>query len=151
MLRIDQARAFPRALGVVLAVCFTIAGSGAVLAKSRVKKPIFEPSAASEQRAWQTPFAGATPPPVRFFTINAVLAKHDGLSRPRSGAVQLASADPSQGTRSNVVTDLPAAAAVAPQISEEPFGLFTFRAPEGLLWVKWRAVEARLRAEAKSV
>jgi predicted transglutaminase-like cysteine proteinase len=50
-----------------------------------------------------------------------------------------------------VVSDAPATRAVAPMTSEEPFGLFTFRAPEGLLWVKWRGVEARIRAEAKSV
>jgi predicted transglutaminase-like cysteine proteinase len=145
MLRIDQARAIPRALGFLLAVWFTAAGCGGVLAKSRIKKPV------SEQPTWETPYAGATPPPVRFFTINAVLAKHDGLARAQSSAVQVASADTSSGTKSDVISDLPAAPALAPMTSEEPFGLFTFRAPEGLLWLKWRGVEARMRAEAKSV
>jgi predicted transglutaminase-like cysteine proteinase len=145
MLRIEQARAIPRALGLLLVVSFTAAGSGGVLAKSRIQKAV------SEHLSWETPYAGATPPPVRFFTINAVLAKYDGLSRAKSGTVEVASADASSGTRSDVVGELPAAAAVAPMTSEEPFGLFTFRAPEGLLWVKWRGVEARMRDEAKSV
>ena len=145
MLRIDQARAFPRALGILLAVSFTAVGCGSVVAKSRVKKPVIEDS------GWQTPYAAPTPPPVRFFTINAVLAKHDGLSQAKSDAVQLASANASLGTRSDVASDLPASPAVAPLTSEEPFGLFTFRAPEGLLWVKWRGVEARMQAEAKSI
>jgi predicted transglutaminase-like cysteine proteinase len=145
MLRIDQAREIPRALGLLLVVSFTAAGMSGAQAKSRVKKP------ASEETSWQTPYAGATPPPVRFFTINAVLAKHDGLSRAKSGAMDVASADASIGTSSDVVSDAPASRAVAPMTSEEPFGLFTFRAPEGLLWVKWRGVEARLRAEARSI
>lgn len=33
-------------------------------------------------------------------------------------------------------------------ISAEPFGLFTFPAPEGLLWVKWRRVQQQIRGEA---
>jgi predicted transglutaminase-like cysteine proteinase len=145
MLRIDQARAIPRALGFMLVVSFTVAGSAGASAKSRVKKP------APEQPAFETPYAGATPPQVRFFTINAVLAKHDGLSRSKPDALQVASADASSGATSNVVSDLPPAAPFTPITSEEPFGLFTFRAPEGLLWEKWHGVEAKMRAEAKSV
>jgi predicted transglutaminase-like cysteine proteinase len=144
MLRIDQARAIPRALRLLLVVLLTAAGSGGVLAKSPIKKPV------SEQPSWETPYAGATPPPVRFFTINAVLAKHDGRSGPKTSALRVASADRSD-TTSDVVSDLTAAAAVAPMTSEEPFGLFTFRAPEGLLWTKWRGVETRMRTEARSV
>ena len=30
----------------------------------------------------------------------------------------------------------------------EPFGLSTFRAPEGLLWVKWRGIERQMQVEA---
>jgi predicted transglutaminase-like cysteine proteinase len=150
MLRIDRARAIPRALGLLLVVSFAAAGSGGALAKSRVKKPVSEQSA-SGQPAWQTPFAGATPPPVRSFTINAVLARHDGLSRAKSGGVQVASADPSREIKPDIASDLPPAAVAAPPTSDEPFGLFTFRAPEGVLWAKWRGVEARMRAETKSV
>jgi predicted transglutaminase-like cysteine proteinase len=145
MLRIDQARAIPRALGFMLVVSLTAVGCGGALAKSRIKKP------APEQPSWETTYAGATPPQVRFFTINAVLARHDGLSRSKSGAVQVASADASSPIGFNVVSDLPASVSVAPVTSEEPFGLFTFRAPEGLLWEKWSVVEAKMRAEAKLV
>jgi predicted transglutaminase-like cysteine proteinase len=35
--------------------------------------------------------------------------------------------------------------------SSEPFGLSTFRAPEGLLWVKWRDIERQLHAESKDI
>ena len=30
--------------------------------------------------------------------------------------------------------------------SDEPFGLFTFVAPDGLVWVKWRKVADDIRA-----
>lgn len=33
----------------------------------------------------------------------------------------------------------------------EPFGLFAFRAPEGILWQKWRALEAEFEAEQHAV
>jgi predicted transglutaminase-like cysteine proteinase len=145
MLRIEQARAFPRALGFMLAVSLTAAGCGGAWAKSRVRKSL------PEQPSWETPYVGATPPQVRFFTINAVLAKHDGLPGAKPGAVQLASADASLAAVTGVASDVPPAAPVAAVTSEEPFGLFTFRAPEGLVWQKWRGVEAKMRAEAKSV
>jgi hypothetical protein len=73
MLRIEQARAFPRALGFMLAVSLTAAGCGGAWAKSRVRKPVAEfqikdaPDAAPDNS-----FSGAMPPQVRFFTINAV-------------------------------------------------------------------------------
>jgi predicted transglutaminase-like cysteine proteinase len=35
--------------------------------------------------------------------------------------------------------------------STEPFGLSTFRAPEGLLWVKWRRAQEELQAESKEI
>src|SRR4051794_36020240 len=31
---------------------------------------------------------------------------------------------------------------------DEPFGLSSIRAPQGLLWVKWRRVQQQMRAEA---
>jgi predicted transglutaminase-like cysteine proteinase len=145
MLRIDRARALPCVLGIVVAVSLTAAGCGGAWAKSRVRKSL------PEQPSWETPYVGATPPQVRFFTINAVLAKHDGLPGAKPGAVQLASADASLAAVTGVASDVPPAAPVAAVTSEEPFGLFTFRAPEGLVWQKWRGVEAKMRAEAKSV
>ena len=35
----------------------------------------------------------------------------------------------------------------APPVGKEPFGLFTFRAPEGMLWRKWRGIEADMARE----
>ena len=57
-------------------------------------------------------------------------------------AIRLASLTPA-----NTATDAPPAIKEAPAIGLEPFGLFTFRAPEGLLWRKWRGVEAAMVKE----
>ena len=87
---------------------------------------------------------GSTRPPATFFSINAVLAKLDRQRGRGPGAVRLASLTPS-----NTATDAPPPPpkeAAAP-IGNEPFGLFTFRAPEGLLWQKWRGVEADMVKE----
>ncbi len=83
------------------------------------------------------------PAPARFFTINQVLAKRQQAS---SGlpATHLAAIDP------KIMSDASAAPA-SPARSDEPFGLFTFRAPDGLLWSKWRGVEADIRAEAPAL
>jgi predicted transglutaminase-like cysteine proteinase len=89
----------------------------------------------------------AVPPPTvapaRFFTINQVLAKLDGATPP-SGDVRLAARE-----EGGIATD--AAAPVAPAQGNEPFGLFTFRAPDGLLWAKWRGVEADLARDAETM
>jgi predicted transglutaminase-like cysteine proteinase len=145
MLRVDQARAFPRALGFVLAGVVTVSGCSAALAKSRAKK------SAVERPVVESTFAGVTASPVRFFTINQVLAKHAGEKSAKPGMIEVASLDATQGSNSRVVSDAPSPAAIVPVTSDEPFGLFTFRAPEGVLWAKWRGVEARMRADMKSV
>ncbi len=90
----------------------------------------------------------SVPPPVRFFTINSVLAKHDGLRRAASGPVEVASTD--AATRVGIGSDAPQGPAVAAP-SDEPFGLMTFRAPEGLLWIKWRGVQGAMASERMSV
>src|SRR5580693_9079307 len=91
MLRIDRARALPRALGFMLAVSLTAAGCGGALAKSRVKRPALEfQSGNIPGISPDTSFSAATPPPTRFFTINAVLAKHDRALRSQPDGVQLA-------------------------------------------------------------
>src|SRR5215471_1790887 len=86
---------------------------------------------------------------VRFFTINQVLAKRDGRQA-GDDSVRVAAVDPK-----DTATDAPNAArpkgAIGGAIGPEPFGLYTFRAPEGLLWVKWRGVEAEMDAEAKLI
>jgi predicted transglutaminase-like cysteine proteinase len=61
--------------------------------------------------------------------------------------VRLASATPT-----DVVSDAPDAA--APQSSldtSEPFGLFAFRAPQGVLWRKWRTLKTDISAELEQV
>ena len=85
---------------------------------------------------------GAARPPATFFSINAVLAKLDRQRGRGPGAIRLASLTPA-----NTATDAPPAIKEAPAIGLEPFGLFTFRAPEGLLWRKWRGVEAAMVKE----
>jgi predicted transglutaminase-like cysteine proteinase len=83
----------------------------------------------------------------RFFSINQVLAKVDGgVRRDASRAVRLAALQPA-GVRS----DAPAPALAVVSTSDEPFGLFTFRAPEGLVWVKWRGVETEMTSETAVV
>ena len=81
-------------------------------------------------------------PPAKFFTINAVLAKLDRQRGRGPGAVRLAALTPS-----NFATDAQPPQKEAPPAGKEPFGLFTFRAPEGLLWRKWRGVEAAMAKE----
>jgi predicted transglutaminase-like cysteine proteinase len=85
---------------------------------------------------------GADRPPATFFSINAVLAKLDRERGRGPHAVRLASLTPS-----NVATDAQPGPKEAPPIGKEPFGLFTFRAPEGLLWRKWRGIEADMTKE----
>lgn len=40
---------------------------------------------------------------------------------------------------------------IASLTGTEPFGLFAFRAPEGILWQKWRAVQAEFAAEEHDI
>jgi predicted transglutaminase-like cysteine proteinase len=84
---------------------------------------------------------GSMRPPATFFSINAVLAKLDRQRGRGPGAVHLASLTPS-----NLATD-PQPVKEASPVGKEPFGLFTFRAPEGMLWRKWRGVEADMVKE----
>lgn len=140
MLRINQVRVLPRVLGIVLAGLLV---AGEASAKVRHKKP------APELPVTEAIAAAVTPPPMRFFTINQVLDKRDGMLRGKPGVIELASADPAQGATSSVLSDVPAG--LAPETSNEPFGLFTFRAPEGLLWSKWRGVESRMGLEASVI
>ena len=84
----------------------------------------------------------STRPPATFFTINAVLAKLDRQRGRGPGALRLASLAPT-----DVATDAAPAPKEAPAVGNEPFGLFTFRAPEGVLWRKWRGVESDIAKE----
>jgi len=145
MLRIDQARAFPRALGFMLAGLVTVSGCSGAAAKSRIRKQAIASPAIEE-----TSIPVAATPPVRFFTINQVLAKKAGQPATGSGHVALASIAPN-ATGAAVASDAAPAAPAMPAVSDEPFGLFTFRAPEGILWTKWRGVAVRMHDELKDV
>jgi predicted transglutaminase-like cysteine proteinase len=99
-------------------------------ATARVDAPVTTPPL----RSSIAPLISNTPAPApaRFFTINEVIAKH----RASQGNIQLASVDPT------------ATPDEAPHgKSEEPFGLFTFVAPDSLVWFKWRKVADDIRTQ----
>src|SRR6266849_1667621 len=91
-----------------------------------------------------SPIQTSATPPATFFTINAVLAKLDRSQGRGRNALRLVSLK-----SSNTVTDARAALTEVPARSTEPFGLFTFRAPEGLLSRKWRGLESDIIKEEK--
>jgi predicted transglutaminase-like cysteine proteinase len=72
----------------------------------------------------------------RFFTINAVL---EGRSAQPAARGQEFSAADSSSNKTSPVFDVTA--------NDEPFGLTAFRAPEGVLWTKWRTLMPALEAE----
>lgn len=80
--------------------------------------------------------------PAKFFTINSVLARVD--SGRRSGAVQLATVSPPEA----IISGQPPVTIPAVE-GREPFGLFGFRAPDGLLWRKWNGVQADIDSDNK--
>ena len=77
-------------------------------------------------------------PPATFFSINAVLAKLDRQRGRGPEAIRFAALTPSR-----VTTDAQVPEKELPELGKEPFGLFTFRAPEGMLWRKWRGLGQR--------
>lgn len=79
--------------------------------------------------------------PARFFTISGALAKRES-GRPLGAPVRLATSTPADSL-SDVIEPAPAAVARG----DDPFGMVAFRAPEGLLWVKWRALSNDLKSE----
>ena len=78
-------------------------------------------------------------PRATFFSINQVLAKLDRERGRGPNAIRMASL-PSSNSASDALPEVKE----APARGQEPFGLFTFRAPEGILWRKWRGIEADL-------
>jgi predicted transglutaminase-like cysteine proteinase len=96
-------------------------------------------TAATEAKGVFIPGADGTTnrPLAAFFTINQVLAKFDRQRGKGAGATRMAALTPS-----NVATDGLPALNESPPASKAPFGVVAFRAPEGILWHKWRALEA---------
>lgn len=86
--------------------------------------------------------AASNRPPATFFTIADVLAKLDRQRGRGPNAIRTASLTPP-----NTATDAVPAAKPLPPVGAEPFGLFTFRAPENGLWRKWRGLESDLARE----
>jgi predicted transglutaminase-like cysteine proteinase len=86
--------------------------------------------------------AASNRPPAAFFTISDVLAKLDRQRGRGPNAVRTAALTPA-----NTATDALPAAKPHPQVGTEPFGLFTFRAPENSLWRKWRGLESDIAKE----
>lgn len=111
-------------------------------AKGKAKKPRAGDEFGLSEPFRLSPLIPAPAPPnsttpLRFFTINQVLAKREA----RGGEPMRFAALPS-----STATDAPSGEPLAS--SDEPFGLAAFRAPEGLLWVKWRGVEREMTTEA---
>jgi len=90
------------------------------------------------------PIQASGVPPATFFTINAVLAKLDRSQGRGRNAIRLVSLK-----SSNTATDAGPALTEIPARGTEPFGLFAFRAPEGLPSRKWRGVEVDMIKEEK--
>ena len=113
-----------RAARVVLALALAAAFTAPAAAGPKLKKPPRAASAFGLSAPFDLlpslPARVAAPTPLRFFSINQVLAKHDRMARD-GGAVRLASV---QGTLSDAPASEP------PPRGDEPFGLFAFRAPE---------------------
>ncbi|WP_166294179.1 transglutaminase-like cysteine peptidase [Bradyrhizobium sp. 2S1] len=86
--------------------------------------------------------AASNRPPATFFTISDVLAKLDRQRGRGPNAIRTASLTPL-----DTATDAMPAAKPLPPVGTEPFGLFTFRAPENSLWRKWRGLESDLARE----
>lgn len=85
------------------------------------------------------------PSPARFFTINEVMAKHAGRAPEKAqGNIRLASVDPAATPDA---ADGKSRDTGTGARNDEPFGLFTFVAPDGIVWVKWRKAAADIRAQ----
>jgi predicted transglutaminase-like cysteine proteinase len=108
--------------------------------------PIAPPITTPSLRATIAPLISSAPAPAqlpaRFFTINEVLAKH--TDRQLQGNIQLASVDPT-------ATPDASAHAEGTTKSDEPFGLFTFVAPDNIVWFKWRKVADDIRAQESAL
>ncbi len=133
-LTLRQLRSFASIAGLIL--CTSICATSASFA--------VDDTAVAGASADLTPSSdrASNRPPATFFSINAVLAKLDRQRGRGPGAIRLA-ALPS----SNFATDAQPQRKEAPPVGKEPWGLFTFRAPEGMLWHKWRGVEADMAKE----
>src|ERR1700722_3178469 len=124
--------AAPYILAAALSVGLLAVAGGSPLAKSHKPHSVdltgFGAVPRIELPQLKDPAPAVATAPARFFTINKVLAKLEGHP---VGDTRLAA-------RTDTLSD--AAQPAAPPQGTEPFGLFTFRAPEGELWQRWHVV-----------
>jgi predicted transglutaminase-like cysteine proteinase len=106
-------------------------------AASLIPIPKFSGASVKEPRA-------ATQGPATFFTIADALAKKDAGRTDSS--VKLAAVE--SGT---TLQDIAPRPSIAPARGDEPFGMQAFRAPDGMLWSKWRRMTDELGAEDKEI
>lgn len=129
-----RATSFAVAAGLAVSICaFSVSPSLAnEAADAEVSVDVAPGADGSSDRA-----------PATVFSINAVLAKLDRERGRGPGAIRFAAITPA-----NTATDAsPPRPESLPATGSEPFGLFTFRAPDGLLWRKWRGVEDAMARE----
>jgi len=136
------------AIGAI--ACLTLIAGAAMpaeaAAKAKARKYIFDDLITPSMMAPLAPEPARTQANgAKFFSINSVLARLDGKTAPAQ-PVRLASA-----TTDDVVSDAPGDAITVERstTTKEPFGLFTFRAPEGVLWRKWRSVQSDIAADLR--
>jgi predicted transglutaminase-like cysteine proteinase len=130
-----------RAARVAIALALTMALTAPAAAKAKSRKVDRPAPELGMPGQFSRALPVSTPTPMRFFSINEVLAKRDRAAR-GDDSVRLAAL---QGT----ISDAPVRE--APPRGDEPFGLFAFRAPEGVLWTKWRDVERAMQVEARTI
>jgi predicted transglutaminase-like cysteine proteinase len=140
----NSIRALTRHIGAAVAMTVLVAAPSEAFSKTRGKIATQAPSSgAALIVAPDDNKSIAAPAPLQYFTINEVLKRRaEGPVADRP--VRLASLGP-LGLRGSL-DGIPRRE--TPN-SHEPFGLVTFRAPEGLLWVKWRKVAAEVAKEAE--
>jgi predicted transglutaminase-like cysteine proteinase len=146
---------FARAVAIAVTLVCVSAGAAAAKSGGKVKARTVDDAAVSLRspildmrfpidapaRATARMSAYEIPAGARFFTINQVMAKRAGLpAEPRLAAA----------VTGDVASDAVTTPALPP-MSDEPFGLFAFRAPEGALWGKWRALATDLAGDAEAL
>ena len=141
-------RAAPRLVTTVLAIAALAVACGGATASGRKPRAVDQTTGFGElMRISPPPLSDAVAPPAaapaRFFTINKVLAKVDGQrDGSPSDQVRLAARD-------DTATDAPGP--LPRRSGAEPFGMFAFRAPEGVLWTKWRGVAADIAKDVETM
>lgn len=111
-------------------------------ARSALDSVLFD----SDASAWRTEIKinsprKASPPPARFFTIANVLS---------GNIVSAASTSKFASLETTFKSDAPGARMRADS-TNDPFGLVLFRAPEGTVTDKWRALETEMKTEIQDI